>query len=75
MFLVRKCCQGAKGCHQRSWNVLDRSDHMSDEESNLLDKEQVTGSRTFRGVSALESESEMTEPAEFDTVTDEIRRV
>ena len=28
----------------------------------------------FRGTSVLESESEMTEPAEFDTVTNEIRR-
>ena len=28
----------------------------------------------FRGGSALESESERTEPAEFDAVTDEIRR-
>jgi hypothetical protein len=31
-------------------------------------------SRIFRGTSALESESEMTEPPEFDTFTDEIRR-
>ena len=28
----------------------------------------------FRGASVLESEFEKTEPAEFDTVTDEIRR-
>ena len=28
----------------------------------------------FRGANALESESEMTESAEFDAVTDEIRR-
>ena len=28
----------------------------------------------LRGASALESESEMTESAEFDVVTDEIRR-
>ncbi len=28
----------------------------------------------FRGASTLKSESEITEPAEFDSVTDEIRR-
>ena len=39
-------------------------------------KQKLSGtSRMFRGASVLEpQESEMTEPAEFDPVTDEIRR-
>ena len=39
-------------------------------------KKKLSGtSRMFRGASALEpQESEMTEPAEFDAFTDEIRR-
>ena len=44
--------------------------------SDQQKKQKLSGtSRMFRGASALESqESEMTEPAEFDAVTDEIRR-